>query len=160
MSSSNVAPAPVPPTGDPYAPFRPRWGTATAYTAGIAILAGCTFVALTAVGPGTDSGWNKSATIGFGVFCALILWRLGQVRATVTPHQLTVHNILFTRRLDWAQVVSVRFGPGDPWVRLDLSDGRSLAVMGIQRSDGARRSEREAARLAALVQAHGEGHES
>ncbi|MNW69284.1 hypothetical protein D3C74_482600 [compost metagenome] len=53
----------------------------------------------------------------------------------------------------------MRFGPGDPWVRLDLSDGKALAVMGIQRADGARRSEEQAARLAALVQALGEAPE-
>ncbi|MFF2622141.1 PH domain-containing protein [Oerskovia jenensis] len=157
--SSNVTPPPEPAPGNPYATFRPRWGTAVAYTAALVILAGCTFVALVATGPGTGSGWNKAATIGVGAFCALILWRLGQVRATVTPQHLTVHNIVFTRRLDWPQVVSVRFGPGDPWVRLDLSDGKALAVMGIQRADGARRSENEAARLAALVAAHGEGRE-
>lgn len=157
--SSYVAPPPGDLSGDPYAPFRPRWGTAVAYTAAVVILAGCTFVALVATGPGTDSGWNKAATIGVGAFCALILWRLGQVRATVTPERLTVHNIVFTRRLEWAEVVSVRFGPGDPWVRLDLSDGKALAVMGIQRADGARRSENEAARLAALVQALGEAPE-
>lgn len=157
--SSNVAPPPGNLPTDPYAPFRPRWGTAVAYTSALVILAGCTFIALTATEPGADSGWNKAATIGVGAFCALILWRLGQVRATVTPQHLTVHNIIFTRHLEWAQVVSVRFGPGDPWVRLDLSDGRALAVMGIQRADGTRRSEREAARLAALVQVHGEGHE-
>lgn len=157
--SSYVAPPPGELSGDPYAPFRPRWGTAVAYTAAVVILAGCTFVALVATGPGTDSGWNKAATIGVGAFCALILWRLGQVRATVTPEQLTVHNIVFTRRLEWAEVLSVRFGPGDPWVRLDLSDGKALAVMGIQRADGARRSENEAARLAALVQALGEAPE-
>jgi len=158
--SSHVTPTPGPPPGNPYAAFRARWGTAAAYTAAVTILAGCTVVALVATGPGTASGWNRAATIGTGALCALVLWRLGQVRATVTPEHLTVHNIVFTHRLEWAQVLSVRFGPGDPWVRLDLSDGRTLPVMGIQRADGTRRSESEAARLAALVAAHGEAQES
>ena len=47
----------------------------------------------------------------------------------------------------------MRFGDGDPWVTLDLSDGDVLAVMAIQRptaSDGVA----EARRLATLVAAH------
>ena len=57
------------------------------------------------------------------------------------------------RELAWAQVVAVRFGGGDPWVTLDLDDGEVLAVMAIQRADGAR-GEAEARRLATLVAAH------
>ncbi len=69
-----------------------------------------------------------------------------------------MRNVIYTRRLAWPQIVSVRFGSGDAWVRLDLADGSTLAVMGIQRADGAR-GEAESRRLAALVQAHGEARE-
>ena len=44
-------------------------------------------------------------------------------------------------------------GPGRPWVQLDLSDGDTLAVMGIQRADGAF-ADAEARRLATLVAMH------
>ena len=46
----------------------------------------------------------------------------------------------------------MRLGDGDPWVMLDLSDGDVLAVMAIQRADGAY-AVAEARRLATLVAA-------
>ena len=64
---------------------------------------------------------------------------------------LTVRNLLLTRRVEWAEIVSVRFGQGRPWVSLDLADGTTLAVMAIQAADGARAA-REARRLATLVE--------
>jgi hypothetical protein len=66
---------------------------------------------------------------------------------------LTVRNLMITTRLTWAEIVSVRFGAGRPWVQLDLADGDTLAVMGIQSADGAR-AEAEARRLATLVARH------
>ena len=47
----------------------------------------------------------------------------------------------------------MRFGSGRPWVQLDLADGDTLAVMGIQRADGAC-ADAEARRLATLVAQH------
>lgn len=64
-----------------------------------------------------------------------------------------MRNLVHRRRLAWAEIVSVRFGHGRPWVQLDLADGTTLAVMGIQRSDGAL-ANREARRLATLVARH------
>jgi hypothetical protein len=57
------------------------------------------------------------------------------------------------RDLSWAQIVSVRFGGGNPWALLDLDDGETMPVMGIQRSDGAR-AVAESRRLATLVEFH------
>ena len=79
--------------------------------------------------------------------------REASVRARVDEQGVTVRNLVFTRRLEWAQIVSVRFGSGRAWVQLDLSDGDTLAVMGIQRADGAY-AEAEARRLATLVAQH------
>jgi hypothetical protein len=64
-----------------------------------------------------------------------------------------VVNLFHSRHLDWAEVVAVRFGGGAPWVMLDLDDGDELAVMGIQRADGAF-TQAEARRLATLVALH------
>jgi hypothetical protein len=66
-----------------------------------------------------------------------------------------VRNLVLTRTLEWAEVVGVQFGGGEPWVTLDLEDGDTVAVMAIQKADGDV-SGREASRLAALVQAFGE----
>ena len=66
-----------------------------------------------------------------------------------------MRNLLTTRTVEWSQVVSVQFAGADPWVTLDLADTEALAVMAIQRADGAR-GRQDAARLAALVTALGE----
>jgi len=52
----------------------------------------------------------------------------------------------------------VRFSANDPWVRLDLADGGTIAVMGIQRADG-ERAMADARRLQDLVTRHGEAPE-
>ena len=64
---------------------------------------------------------------------------------------VTVTNLVVVRRLAWAEIISVRFGGGRPWVQLDLANGDTLAVMGIQRADGDYAAG-EARRLATLVE--------
>ncbi|NLG21650.1 MAG: PH domain-containing protein [Actinomycetales bacterium] len=75
------------------------------------------------------------------------------VRAVPDRTGLRVVNLVHSQELEWAQVVRVSFGGGSPWVVLELSDTEELAVMGIQRADGAF-GRAEAARLAALVEHH------
>lgn len=141
--------------GDRFRTFRGRFGTPTAY--GLALLAagGCTFVALAA---NTADTANRVAMIVFGLLGAAIAWRFGAVRAVPDPTGLTVINYATVRRLDWAEIVTVRFGPNDPWVHLDLADGDVLAVMGIQRADG-EHGMAEARRLVALISELGEAAE-
>ncbi len=94
--------------------------------------------------------------VGFallGLAIAWFCWRQASVRARVDENGVTVRNLVYTRRLEWAQIVSVRFGSGRAWVQLDLADGDTLAVMGIQRADGAY-AEAEARRLSTLVAQH------
>ncbi|MDR7380651.1 PH domain-containing protein [Promicromonospora iranensis] len=137
---------------DRFRTFRGRFGTATAY--GVAALAagGCTFVALAS---DTADVANRVAMIIFGLLGAVIAWRFGAVRAVPDPAGLTVINYVKRRRLAWAEIVAVRFGPNDPWVHLDLADGDVLAVMGIQRADG-EHGMTEARRLVALIAELGE----
>jgi Bacterial PH domain len=66
---------------------------------------------------------------------------------------LRVRNLLTVNRLDWHEIVAVRLGGGGPWVMLDLDDGDTLAVMAVQRADGAF-GQGEATRLATLVALH------
>jgi hypothetical protein len=132
------------------APFRPRF--ARVVTIALAVLVvGSTAAIILAM-----SVLSTGDRIGFVLVGALIvwfLWRQATVVARVDDHGITVRNLVFTRRLEWAEVVSVRFGSGRPWVQLDLSDGDTLAVMGIQRADGAF-ADAEARRLATLVAMH------
>ncbi|MFD6030101.1 MULTISPECIES: PH domain-containing protein [Cellulosimicrobium] len=143
---------------DPYRTFRPRFGLVSAWATGVVVVGGCVVVGLSATGPLGTSWVNRLSIAAFALFAAWLLWRLGGVHAVPTREGLRVRNVIYTRRLAWPQIVSVRFGSGDAWVRLDLADGSTLAVMGIQRADGAR-GEAEARRLAALVKAHGEADE-
>lgn len=132
-------------------PFRPRWARWVTIPIGLAALAGAVFLAVLV--------WDWAGPVDgisfavFGLLVAWFCWRQASVQARPDDDGLVVRNLLLTRRLEWAQIVSVRFGQGRPWVQLDLDDGDTLAVMGIQRADGAY-AEREARRLATLVARH------
>ncbi len=142
---------------DRFRTFRGRFGTPTAYGLALLSAGGCTFVALAADGAGADTA-NRIAIIVFGLLGAAIAWRFGAVRAIPDPTGLTVVNYTGRRRLAWAEIVTVRFGPNDPWVHLDLANGDVLAVMGIQRADG-EHGMAEARRLVTLISELGEATE-
>ena len=132
-----------------WAPFRPVRGRRTAL--GFAIAQAVVLVVLAAVLPG--AGWFDR--IGFVAVAAAVgagLLRFARLRADPNPTGLVVRNLVRQEDLRWEQIVAVRFGDGDPWVMLDLSDGDVLAVMAIQRADGAR-ALAESRRLATLVAA-------
>lgn len=139
---------------DPYAAFVPQRGRQVAVGFGIASV--LLFAILAVVVPTTGMrGWGLLDSLllfGFGVLIALAMWRFASLRATASPSGIVVRNVLLTRTLTWAQVASVRFSGGDPWVVLDLRDGGQLAVMAIQKTDGPR-ARAAAQRLVALVQA-------
>jgi len=88
-----------------------------------------------------------------GVAISALLWRYASIRAVPSPQGLVIRNLVTTRRLTWAQIVRVIFGGGAPWVSVDLDDTDTVAVMAIQKADGAY-GRAEAARLSALVQVH------
>lgn len=138
--------------GEVHRPFRPRAGRLVPLVLGGAVLV--MMVAIAVALPGLMGGGvalgDRLAIAALGIVSALLLVRLAAVRAEATPEGLVVRNVVWTRRLDWAEVVSVRFGPDRPWVQLDLADGETLAVMAVQRADGAR-AQAEARRLATLV---------
>jgi Bacterial PH domain len=132
-----------------WAPFRPVRGRRSAV--GFAIAQAVVLLTLAVVVPG--GGWVDAA--GFAVLAAgigAVLLRFAGLRADPRPDGLVVRNLIHRQELRWEQIVSVRFGDGDPWVVLDLSDGDVLAVMAIQRADGAFGAA-EARRLATLVAA-------
>ncbi|GAA4425266.1 PH domain-containing protein [Georgenia halophila] len=141
--------------GDLHASFRPRSARAVALALGALTVAG---------GLALVIGLPRTANSGFGVgdqvatltLAAGICWflyRQGAVAAHPHHRGLVVRNLISTREVEWAQIVAVNFGSGDPWVHLDLSDGDTLAVMAVQRADG-ERGQHEARRLATLVALH------
>ncbi|MGN6300093.1 MAG: PH domain-containing protein [Angustibacter sp.] len=142
--------------GDPFAPFVPRRGrrVAAGFAVGALVVFGVLAVALPATG---YRDWSLSDSLliaGTGVLVAFVMWRFAAIRAVPSREGIVVRNVAVTRRVAWAEVESLRFANGDAWAWLDLVDGDQVAVMAIQRSDGAR-ALAEASRLSALVQALG-----
>ena len=95
---------------------------------------------------------QQATVIAFGLAALGLLYALGRSRVVAQTDGLTVVNGYRRRDFEWAEVIAVRLPPGAPWVTLDLADGSTCAVMGIQGSDGhrARTAVRE---LRALVDA-------
>jgi hypothetical protein len=142
---------------DPYAVFRPRRGRRVALTMAVLSLLIFTSGALSL--PRVDplvGGWStldRLMLISGGVAVAAFMWRFASIRAVPSGQGLVIRNLITTRTLEWAQIVRVQFGGGAPWVSVDLDDTDVVAVMAIQKADGAF-GQAEAARLSALVQVH------
>lgn len=96
-----------------------------------------------------------------GVLALVVLALLARPKAVADDAGLTVVNVVVRRRLEWPEVLAVRLRPGDAWVHLDLADGTTLAVMGIQPGAGRRQAVEAARLLRDLVHALGEapGHD-
>ncbi|SEE07728.1 PH domain-containing protein [Ruania alba] len=145
--------APAEHAPDLYAPFRPRATRLVSIGVIVWLVGGWIVFVLVA----RDLA-DAATYVGSGVLLALIvalLVRLATLVAVPDQDGLFVRNVVSSRRLDWAQIVDVRFGERD-WVSLDLTDGRVLAVMAIQRVDGDR-ARRDSRRLATLVARHEPG---
>ena len=100
-----------------------------------------------------DGGWvvaDRVMMAVLGVGLALVLWRWAAIKAVPDESGLTVQNLIERRRIAWEEIDDVTFDEGDPWASLHLKDTDTIAVMAIQRSDGAS-SRAEAQRLADLV---------
>lgn len=137
-----------------YEPIRPR----AARWVSLALLAATVVatVGLIVVMYAGDLGMTAGDTVGTLAVGGLIAWfcyRQATVAALPDTNGLTVRNLVVVRRLAWAEIITVRYGDGRSWAQLDLADGDTLAVMGIQRADGDF-AQGEARRLATLVAIH------
>lgn len=90
----------------------------------------------------------------FGFVALVMLYLVGRPKLAAHERGLTVVNVFRRRELEWAEVIAARMPEGEPWPTFDLADGNTLAVMGIQASDGAR-AHRKLAQLQALLDTHG-----
>ena len=93
---------------------------------------------------------DQLTCIGIGVGVAALMSRYATIHARPTTEGLYVRNLGPGELVPWEQITAVRFSQGMPWPRIDLADGLDMAVMAIQRSDGAG-SVDEAQRLADLI---------
>ncbi|MEQ4205833.1 PH domain-containing protein [Actinopolymorpha sp. B9G3] len=94
----------------------------------------------------------QSLTLGLVLLALLAgLYRLARLKVRADDAGLTIVNVLRTRQLEWAQVLSVNLRSGDPWVQLDVDDGTTVQAMAIQSADGqhGRTAARELSRMVA-----------
>ncbi|WP_416958943.1 PH domain-containing protein [Streptomyces sp. Agncl-13] len=129
--------------------FRPGRTRAVLLTAGIAIFVVITTVAmlLEQLTPG-----EKLSFVFTGAILFAVLALLARVKVVADESGVTVVNIVSRRRLAWAEILQVNLRPGDPWVFLNLSDGTSLPVLGIQPGIAKARAIADARTLRALAE--------
>src|SRR5690348_418994 len=93
--------------------------------------------------------FQRSTLVAMGLVCFAVWYALMRSRVTADEHGVTVVNGYRRRAFEWSQVVAINLRRGAPWAGMDLSDGTSISMLGIQGSDGDRaaRAVRELRRL-------------
>jgi Bacterial PH domain len=116
--------------------WRPQRTRVVVYTVAVVVVAASVVVAvlLPREGPKAFGLADRLAFVGLGLAVVAFLHVLARPKLVADADGLTVVNLFRTRRLSWAEVVHVNLRRGDPWVFLDLDDGDTLPVMGIQAS--------------------------
>ncbi|MFG2252550.1 PH domain-containing protein [Streptomyces mirabilis] len=134
--------------------FRPSLTRAVLLTAGVAIFVVIATVAmlLEQLSPG-----EKLSFIFIGALLFGVLLMLSRPKVVADETGVTVVNITSRRHLEWAEILQVNLRPGDPWVFLNLSDGTSLPVLGIQPGIAKQRAIQDARALRALAEARSIG---
>jgi hypothetical protein len=123
-----------------------------------AVLAVAVMITMVALAVAVAPPFGVADRVGlvlFGLAIAGLLAMLGRCRVSADAAGLTLVNPARTRRLEWAEVLGVSMGEGEPWPALDLADGSTVRAMGIQRSDGAW-ARQALAELRALLRERGE----
>ena len=96
--------------------------------------------------------FQRGTLVFFGLIYLALMFALLRSRAVAHADRLVVVNGYRRHEYAWPQIVAARLPPGAPWVTLDLADGETASVLGIQGSDGAR-ARRDLRELKALVAA-------
>ncbi len=135
-------------------PFRPRRARVVAVVGALLITGGYAALVATVRPHPNYGGWDRIGVAFFIAAGLYFLYRQFQVRARPDESGLVIRNLFRTHQVEWAQIISVRFGSGRPWARLDISDGSTIPVMAIQAADGLY-GQVEAERLADLVEYYG-----
>ncbi|MEU0938316.1 PH domain-containing protein [Embleya sp. NPDC005971] len=122
---------------------------------GVVILVGLCVLAVMLPEKG---GWGLGSRLGVactGVLGLAAMIMLGRPKVVAAAGGVTVVNLLRTTHLEWAQVVRVYLRQGDPWVYIDMSNGDTLPVMGIQTSNGKAEAITAARELRSLAEKYG-----
>lgn len=126
---------------------------------GVVILVGLCVLAVTLP---QEGGWGFGSRMGVvltGVAGLMAMLMLGRPKVVADDAGVTVVNLIRTTRLEWAQVVRVYLRQGDPWVYIDMSNGDTLPVMGIQTSNGKAEAIASARELRTIAELHGSAPE-
>lgn len=131
----------MPAASDPAARMWRPHGTRIAGALGIGVLIVATGIAWYFMGERIQGtfNWAMRLTV-IAIFGSMGAgwWAMARSRIVAAEEGVTVVNGWRVRRYDWAQIVSLRLRQGAPWAELDLTDGATLPVFGVQGSDGPR----------------------
>jgi hypothetical protein len=148
----DTMPAPAPSLPALPVTFRPTRTRVVLLSVGAVMFTVITAVALLLekLSAGERSSFVFTALVFFGVLALL-----SRPKVVADDSGVTVVNLTRTRRLEWAEILRVNLRPGDPWVFLDLSDGTSLPVLGIQPGIAKAHAISDARALRALAETRG-----
>ena len=138
MPAASEQPAPLP-VRLPHT-FRPLGVRMVALVLGVLLLLICA-VGWFSLPPGAQAQFNpaeKLTLLTFGIALYAAGYALFRCRVVARPSGVMVVNGYRARRFHWNEVLAVSLRRGSPWAVLDLSDGTSVAAMGIQSADGDR----------------------
>ncbi|MET9557484.1 PH domain-containing protein [Streptomyces sp. NPDC006645] len=137
--------------------FRPNGTRAVLLSVGTLMLVVITAMSVTLekLNAGERVSFIFVALLFFGVLCLL-----SRPKVVADDTGVTVVNLTRVRRLEWPEILRVNLRAGDPWVFLDLSDGTSLPVLGIQPGIAKQKAVRDARALRALVESRGVGKDT
>lgn len=79
---------------------------------------------------------DRALMIGMGLLIVGGLHALARPRLIAEEKRVLVVNGIRTHVLSWEEILDIQMPVGEPWPCVDLSDGTSLPVMGIQSTDG------------------------
>jgi hypothetical protein len=82
--------------------------------------------------------FQRATLVAMGLAGFAALNAILRSRVSADDHGITVVNGYRRRVYEWSQVVAVNLRRGAPWAGMDLSDGTSISLIGIQGSDGPR----------------------
>ncbi|MFG6193807.1 PH domain-containing protein [Nonomuraea sp. JJY05] len=145
-----ITPPPLPVT------WRPRRPRIVAYSSGAVVVLGSVLMAVFIAEPFKLP--DRLAIVAFGCAVAFVLHLLGRVRVEADDEGITIVNAARTHRYSWPEILEVTLLVGDPWPKIDTSDGRTIGAMGIQGSEKLRAAQ-ATAELEALIRERGEARE-
>ncbi|MEV7615907.1 PH domain-containing protein [Streptomyces sp. NPDC089799] len=134
--------------------FRPTRTRIVLLTTGAAMFATITAIALLLE---RLSAGERISFVFTAALLTSVLVLLSRPKVVADDEGVTVVNLTTRRRLAWAQILRVNLRPGDPWVFLDLSDGTSLPVLGIQPGIARQQAITDARALRGLAETRGTG---